>query len=237
MPGGRRRKIRGGNFYGAAVDPQIGSAGLAYPSVENLAANPVTGALIPNDGVRGGRRRRGGKSSKKTARKTRRRRGGNDDPTAVEEEGTSIEETIDNPKEEIQRGGRRRKGGRKTKRRNRRGGNDDEGSGSGETAAGKGDGKVQTSFGPMTSAEIESAVAAVNSLPPQLRPQQGSRRKSKKGGRKSRRKMRGGNYVSSANVGASYQGSGVAGLANYSPYAPNVPGGGPSQNPDGVYSA
>ena len=87
--------MRGGNFYGAAVDPQIGSAGLAYPAVENVAANPVTGALIPNDGselkastLKGGRHRKGHKSRKgrkstrkprktqKKSRRTRRMRGG-----------------------------------------------------------------------------------------------------------------------------------------------------------------
>ena len=84
MTGGRRRrsvkktrKMRGGNFYGAAVDPQIGSAGLAYPSVENVAADSATGRLIPNGGELkatqlGGRRRR---TSKKTRKGGKHRRG------------------------------------------------------------------------------------------------------------------------------------------------------------------
>jgi hypothetical protein len=79
MKGGKRRyRMRGGNFYGAAVDPQIGSAGLAYPAVENVAANSRTGALIPNDGSElkatqlGGRHRKGHKTRKtRKARKTR----------------------------------------------------------------------------------------------------------------------------------------------------------------------
>ena len=79
--GGRRRrgtrKMRGGNFYGAAVDPQIGSAGLAYPAVENNAVDPVSGAVKPDYAMPGGRRRRRtGKSrkGKKSRRVTRRRR-------------------------------------------------------------------------------------------------------------------------------------------------------------------
>lgn len=68
MMGGRRRrgsrKMRGGNFYGVAVDPQIGSAGLAYPSVENNAVDPVSGAAKPDYAMPGGRRRRTGKSRK-----------------------------------------------------------------------------------------------------------------------------------------------------------------------------
>jgi hypothetical protein len=93
--GGRRRrsvkksrKMRGGNFYGFGVDPQIGSAGAAYPSVENLAADSTSGRLIPNNAELnatqlGGRRRRrtrkGGRKSKKVGRKgrkTRKMRGG-----------------------------------------------------------------------------------------------------------------------------------------------------------------
>lgn len=93
MSGGRKRKMRGGNFYGAAVDPQIGTAGLARPAVENVAANPKTGALLPNDGsemkattLRGGRHRKGHKSTRKhrgksrkgtkKSRRTRKMRGG-----------------------------------------------------------------------------------------------------------------------------------------------------------------
>jgi hypothetical protein len=77
--GGRRRrsvkksrKMKGGNFYGFAADPQIGSAGAARPSVENLAADPVSGRLIPNNGelnatqLGGRRRRRTGKGKKAT---------------------------------------------------------------------------------------------------------------------------------------------------------------------------
>jgi hypothetical protein len=86
MAGGRRRgkksrasrKMRGGNFYGAAVDPQIGSAGLARPSVENVAADSATGRLIPNNAELnatqlGGRRRR--RTSKKTRKGGKHRRG------------------------------------------------------------------------------------------------------------------------------------------------------------------
>ena len=79
MQGGKRRKMRGGNFYGFNVDPQIGSAGAARPAVENVAANSRTGALIPNDGSEmkapqlGGRHRKGHKTRKarKSTRKTR----------------------------------------------------------------------------------------------------------------------------------------------------------------------
>lgn len=72
--------MKGGNFYGFGVDPQIGSAGAAYPSVENLAANSASGRLIPNNAELnatqlGGRRRRrtrkGGRKSKKVGRKGR----------------------------------------------------------------------------------------------------------------------------------------------------------------------
>lgn len=80
LMGGRRRKMRGGNFYGAAVDPQLGSAGLARPAVANSAADPVTGRLVaePTLPKVGGRRRRTGKKAtrkgKKSRRMTRRRR-------------------------------------------------------------------------------------------------------------------------------------------------------------------
>ena len=72
--------MKGGNFYGFGVDPQIGSAGAAYPSVENLAADSTSGRLIPNNAELnatqlGGRRRRrtrkGGRKSKKVGRKGR----------------------------------------------------------------------------------------------------------------------------------------------------------------------
>lgn len=64
-------------------------------------------------------------------------------------------------------------------------------------------------------------------------------RKGKKSRRTTRRRtMRGGaNWVSSSGVGASFSGDGVAGLGNYSAYAPKAPTGGPSQGADGVYSA
>lgn len=69
----------------------------------------------------------------------------------------------------------------------------------------------------------------------------GSRKskKSRKGRRKSRRRtMRGGaNWASAGAVGAAFKGEGSAGLANYSAYAQKVPGGGPTQGPDGVYRA
>lgn len=139
MQGGKRRKMRGGNFYGAAVDPQIGSAGLAYPAVENVAAKP-TGVLIPNGG---------------------------------ELNATQL-------------GGRHRKGHKTRKARK-------------------------------------------------------STRKTRKVQKKSRRtrKMRGGaSYVSSANVGAGYTGTGYAGIQNYVGYPANVPvTGGPTQGPDGVMKA
>jgi len=74
----KSRKMRGGNFYGAAVDPQLGSAGLARPAVANSAADAVTGRLIaePTLPKVGGRRRR--RTAKKVPRKSRRRtmRGG-----------------------------------------------------------------------------------------------------------------------------------------------------------------
>ena len=68
--------MKGGNFYGFAADPQIGSAGAARPSVENLAADPVSGRLIPNSGELnatqlGGRRRRSSKKTRKGGRKGR----------------------------------------------------------------------------------------------------------------------------------------------------------------------
>lgn len=55
--GGRRRgkrTMKGGNFYGAAVDAQLGSAGLAYPAVTNEGP---TGGVIPKADISGGRRR------------------------------------------------------------------------------------------------------------------------------------------------------------------------------------
>ena len=71
---GKTRKMRGGNFYGAAVDPQIGSAGLAYPAVENVAVNksgdPIPDAVMPKSG---GRRR--GRTSKKSRKGGKHRRG------------------------------------------------------------------------------------------------------------------------------------------------------------------
>ena len=75
MGGGRRsRKMRGGNFYGAAVDPGLGSAGLAYPAVENVgvdkSGNPVPDAVMPKTGGR--RRRTGKKATRKGGRKSRR---------------------------------------------------------------------------------------------------------------------------------------------------------------------
>lgn len=129
----KTRKMYGGNFYGFTTDAGLGSAGAARPAVENVAANPVTGGLIPNDGSElnapklGGRRRRR-KGTKKMTKK---------------------------------KGGKRR--GRKT--------------------------------------------------------------------------MRGGaSYVSSAGVGASFRGEGVAGLGNYSAYGAKMPvAGGPTQGGDGVY--
>ena len=70
--------MKGGNFYGFGVDPQIGSAGAAYPSVENLAADSTSGRLIPNNAELnatqlGGRRRR--RTSKKTRKGGKHRRG------------------------------------------------------------------------------------------------------------------------------------------------------------------
>ncbi len=47
--------MKGGNFYGAAVDRQIGSAGLARPAVTNIGAMDAAG--IPKSDISGGRRR------------------------------------------------------------------------------------------------------------------------------------------------------------------------------------
>lgn len=91
MAGGRRRrstkksrKMRGGNFYGAAVDPSLGVGNLARPAVVNASADPVTGKLGPADtgAMNGGRRRRsrkgkslyadifkGGRKKRKTMRR------------------------------------------------------------------------------------------------------------------------------------------------------------------------
>lgn len=132
--------MRGGVFYGAAVDPQIGTAGLARPPVLNAGADPKTGALIPDNSE------------------------------------------LQAP----QLGGRHRKGHKTRKARK-------------------------------------------------------STRKTRKVQKKSRRtrKMRGGaSYVSSANVGAGYTGTGYAGIQNYVGYPANVPvAGGPTQGPDGVMKA
>lgn len=72
-------------------------------------------------------------------------------------------------------------------------------------------------------------------------PQRGSsrRRKSKKGGkRRKTRKMRGGaQWQTASTVGYGYTGSGSRGLADPTAYASKVPGGGPTQNPDGAYQA
>ena len=74
-----------------------------------------------------------------------------------------------------------------------------------------------------------------------LDPQRGSSRrrkskKSRKGGKKTR-KMRGGaQWQSVAGVGHGYTGTGSRGLADATAYASKVPpAGGPSQNPDGAY--
>lgn len=91
--GGRRktrkarktRKMRGGNFYGFAGGVGNTSAGPQWNAVENVAANPVTGKLIPNDGSEmnatklGGRRRkttRKGGKHRKGHRRSRKMRGG-----------------------------------------------------------------------------------------------------------------------------------------------------------------
>lgn len=78
-----------------------------------------------------------------------------------------------------------------------------------------------------------------------LDPQRGSsrrrHRKSKKGGRKSKktRKMRGGaSWQSVAPVGYGYTGTGARGITDATAYASKVPpAGGPTQNPDGAYQA
>jgi len=69
----------------------------------------------------------------------------------------------------------------------------------------------------------------------------GRRRKSKKGGRKSKktRKMRGGaSWQSIAPVGYGYTGTGARGITDATAYASKVPpSGGPTQNADGAYRA
>lgn len=96
MTGGRRRrtaknksrKMKGGNFYGAAVDPELGPGNMARPPVMNTANDNVTGGVIadPTQATKiGGRRHkrsrrskrgslysdifRGGKKSKKVTRR------------------------------------------------------------------------------------------------------------------------------------------------------------------------
>lgn len=76
MTAGRRRSrktLRGGNFYGASG--AIAPGAMQWGAVENVAASPVTGKLIPNDGSEmkatklGGRRH--GKKTRKTKKVTR----------------------------------------------------------------------------------------------------------------------------------------------------------------------
>jgi hypothetical protein len=90
LSGGRRRtrKMRGGTFYGFAGGVGNTSAGPQWNAVENLAANPVNGRLIPNDGSEmkatklGGRRRKSKKATRKGGkhrkghRRSRKMRGG-----------------------------------------------------------------------------------------------------------------------------------------------------------------
>lgn len=56
--GGNNTMI-GGNFYGAAVDPSLGTGNMARPAVPNLSANSATGQLGPADtgAMNGGRRK------------------------------------------------------------------------------------------------------------------------------------------------------------------------------------
>lgn len=76
MTGGRRRrtaknksrKMKGGNFYGAAVDPSLGPGNMARPPVMNPAINSASGAVIadPTQATKiGGRRSRRSRSSRK----------------------------------------------------------------------------------------------------------------------------------------------------------------------------
>jgi hypothetical protein len=79
VDGGRRRTMKGGNFYGvgAAIAPGV----LERTAVENNAVDAKSGATIPDYAMPGGRRRKsrkGGKKSRKVSKKGRRRtmRGG-----------------------------------------------------------------------------------------------------------------------------------------------------------------
>ena len=78
----KTRKMRGGNFY--SFNGAIGTNGADWGAKENVAADPKTGALLPNDGGEmqapklGGRRRRSSRKTKKGGkrRKSRKMRGG-----------------------------------------------------------------------------------------------------------------------------------------------------------------
>lgn len=58
----RRHKLKGGSFYGAAVDPALGTAGLAYPAVTNNGG--MNAGEIPASDISGGRRRGKGMTTK-----------------------------------------------------------------------------------------------------------------------------------------------------------------------------
>ena len=81
----KTRKMRGGNFYGPVG--AIAPGAMEWGAKENVAADPKTGALIPNDGSEmqapklGGRRRRSSRKTKKGGKhrkghKSRKMRGG-----------------------------------------------------------------------------------------------------------------------------------------------------------------
>lgn len=111
------RKMRGGNFYGAAG--AIVPGAMQWDAVRNAGADSATGATKPE--LYGGRRR--GRKSRKVSRRRRARRGGQEpdpstpapvpEPEAEPGEGTTpapvnvTEEEPEEPKEE--EGGRRRK--------------------------------------------------------------------------------------------------------------------------------
>ena len=71
--GGRRRTMKGGNFYGAGA--AIAPGALEYKAVENNAVDPKTGAAMPDYSMPGGRRRKPRKGTKKTRKGVKKSRG------------------------------------------------------------------------------------------------------------------------------------------------------------------
>lgn len=117
----RTRKMRGGNFYGAAG--AIAPGAMQWNAVRNAGADSATGLISPPDKYdtyTGGRRRK----SRKVSRRRRARRGGVDpeseevEEPKVEETGSEGEPSTSTPPSgmESEQGGRRRRKSKKAKK-------------------------------------------------------------------------------------------------------------------------